>query len=369
MKPVKLASSGRWRIAVRTARGRGAPRVSRTFDTKGEALHWATTLRAQVLRGEWQSVHGGDELVDVFAQAWLKRLDLAPGTVDSYRSAWKRLEPALGDLRLDQLRRPVLERTLTGLTLAPSTRAQTHAVLAMLLKAAVAEGRLASSPLAGVRPPAVPRREVPVLDQQQLRALLDAPGKAKRRDLLLVAVGTGMRQGELFGLRRARVDFLRRVIAVEEQVTTGPGRPAALTPRLKTPASRRRLPVPDVVTEALARMLEARPDADVFFVTPRSGALWRRGHFNETLWKPALKAAGLDQTLGFHVLRHTYASHLIAAGLHPRVIQARMGHASIVETMDTYGHLFPDGDDATRVALGALLAPPVEDGEQLSGGA
>jgi integrase len=56
--------------------------------------------------------------------------------------------------------------------------------------------------------------------------------------------------------------------------------------------------------------------------------------------------------------RTAYASHLIAAGLHPRVIQARMGHASIVETMDTYGHLFPDGDDATRQALDQLLGEP-----------
>ncbi|MCU1437958.1 MAG: hypothetical protein JWP66_1045 [Naasia sp.] len=129
---------------------------------------------------------------------------------------------------------------------------------------------------------------------------------------------------------------------------------------------RRRLPVPDAVTRALSQVLEERPDADVFFLTPRSGRLWQRSHFNDTVWKPTLEAAKLPRELGFHVLRHTYASHLIAAGLHPRVIQARMGHASIVET-DTYGHLFPDGDDATRVALEDLLADPSSDRGRVGG--
>jgi integrase len=317
-------------------------------------------MRAQVQRGTWTDVRDSDELVRDFAGRWLDSLTLAPGTVDSYRYGWGRLEPVLGDLRLDQLRRPLLERTLAelrrpdGKPLAPSTRASTHAVLAMLLKAAVDQGQLASSPLTGVRPPAVPRREVPVLDRNQLTQLL---GRAEERwrPMLTVAVGTGLRQGELFGLRRHRVDYLRRTVAVEEQVTSGKSRPPALTPTLKTPASRRRLPVPDAVTQALSQVLEERPDADVFFLTPRTGSLWRRSHFNSTVWKPTLEAAGLPGDLGFHVLRHTYASHLIAAGLHPRVIQARMGHASIVETMDTYGHLFPDGDDATRQALDELL--------------
>jgi integrase len=158
------------------------------------------------------------------------------------------------------------------------------------------------------------------------------------------------------GLRRHRIDFLRRILPVEEQVTTGRGRPPALTSKLKTPASRRRVPLPDVVLAALARELEQRDDVDVLFLTPRSGALWRRQHFNDTVWKPTLRAAKLDESLGVHVLRHTYASHLIAAAHHPRVIQARLGHASIVETMDTYGHLFLDSGDETRTALGALLA-------------
>jgi integrase len=74
------------------------------------------------------------------------------------------------------------------------------------------------------------------------------------------------------------------------------------------------------------------------------------------VWKPTLRRAGLPTGYGMHALRHTYASTLIAQGQHPRVIQARLGHASIVETMDTYGHLFPDSHEATARSIDTAFA-------------
>jgi integrase len=63
----------------------------------------------------------------------------------------------------------------------------------------------------------------------------------------------------------------------------------------------------------------------------------------------------------FHDLRHVYASTLIAAGVHPKVLQERLGHASISETMDTYGHLYPSGLDVGRGAIDAHYAAAVAD--------
>lgn len=351
-EPAKV--NGRWRIVVRTARGRGAGRLSRTFDTRGEAKRWATEITAQVQRGAWTDVDGGDLTLTEWSEHWLGRLRLAPGTIEGYRYALNRVLPDLGRLRLDALRRPIIERALNRLSYAPSTCAQTHTALAMCLHAAVLDERLSATPMAGVRAPTVPRREIRVLDRDQLAALLSCCDP-RWRPMLLTAAGTGMRQGELLGLRRNRVDFLRRTISVEEQVTTAIGRPPTLTSKLKTAASRRRLPVPDELLEALAGLLESRPDADVLFVTPNAGTLWARQHFNTSVWKPSLRAAGLDESLGMHVLRHSYASHLIDAGLHPRAIMARLGHASIVETMNTYGHLMPDADAGTRAAMASLF--------------
>lgn len=84
----------------------------------------------------------------------------------------------------------------------------------------------------------------------------------------------------------------------------------------------------------------------------------QRKSFNEC-WREAVEKAGLPKGTRFHDLRHFYASGLIKANLNPKVIQTRLGHATIAETMDTYGHLFPDQDDLGRGAIDALLIPTI----------
>lgn len=79
-----------------------------------------------------------------------------------------------------------------------------------------------------------------------------------------------------------------------------------------------------------------------FVFTDVDGSVLRGSRFRRRYWKPAVLAAGLDPSLRFHDLRHTYASLLIAQGAHPKEIQARLGHASIKTTLDTYGHLLPN---------------------------
>lgn len=89
-------------------------------------------------------------------------------------------------------------------------------------------------------------------------------------------------------------------------------------------------------------------------IANRLGQTVRRSSFG-TCWRVAVRSAGLPAGTHFHDLRHFYASSLIAAGLHPKVIQSRLGHATIAETMDTYGHLFPDAEEAGRGALDAVF--------------
>lgn len=82
----------------------------------------------------------------------------------------------------------------------------------------------------------------------------------------------------------------------------------------------------------------------------------QRKSFNEC-WREAVARAGLPKGTRFHDLRNFYASELIKANLNPKVIQTRLDHATIAETMDTDGHLFPDQDDLGRGAIDALLLP------------
>ena len=97
----------------------------------------------------------------------------------------------------------------------------------------------------------------------------------------------------------------------------------------------------------------------------RAGTCGERGAlaFGD-LWRSAVKGAGLPDGTRFRDLRHFYASALIDANLKPKVIQARLGHATIAETMDTYGHLFPGSEDLGRGAVDDALAGALAEQEQ-----
>ena len=171
--------------------------------------------------------------------------------------------------------------------------------------------------------------------------------------MVVLAAGTGMRQGECFGLTADRVDFLRRTITIDRQLMLLGGGPPEFGPP-KAPASVRSVPLPDVVGAALAAHLERWPDGEhgLIFTNPAGQAI-RRNRFHE-VWRSATARAGVEG-LRFHDLRHFYASLLINHGESVKVVQARLGHASASETLDTYAHLWPDNEERTRAAVDEVL--------------
>jgi integrase len=126
-------------------------------------------------------------------------------------------------------------------------------------------------------------------------------------------------------------------LRVEHQVITLPGQPPCLEPP-KTEASRRSPPLPGVVVDALAAHLAVFPANDLGFVfTDDEGMPLRRNRFGQSVWVPAVRAAGLAPRTGFHALRHYYASVLIRHGESAKVVQSRLGHASAGETLGQLG--------------------------------
>jgi integrase len=119
------------------------------------------------------------------------------------------------------------------------------------------------------------------------------------------------------------------------------------------------VPLPDVVTEVLRGHLERFPvtHPDRFMFTDENGDALRRTRFSREIWRPAVDAAGARRGTGFHDLRYYYASLLIRHGESVKTVQARLGHATAAETLDTYAHLWPDSDDRTRDAIDAALGP------------
>lgn len=333
--------------------------VRQRFPTKAAALDALASARVEIRRGTHLAPVESKTTLAAYTKQWSKGLQVARSTRDHYEVIVRRhIAPALGRRPLNTLRRTdivIFVADLVDKSFAASTIESIYNLLAMILRAAVYDRLLAVSPCFRIKLPPRPPRRLAVFTPDEVRLLLESV-KPEHRALLAIAVGTGMRQGELLGLRVQRVNFLRRELSVEEQCLTPSGGAPYLTTQLKTPASRRVVPLPQFALEALSIHISARgtrPDG-VLFRNPHDG-LWRRGAINSCFWKPTLVRAGLPTSYGMHALRHTYASGLISEGLHPRVIQARLGHKSIVETMDTYGHLFPDQNAETADALQRLF--------------
>lgn len=163
-----------------------------------------------------------------------------------------------------------------------------------------------------------------------------------------------MRQGEIFGLTLDRINFLRRSLVVNRQLVLLPGSGPVFGPP-KTQASYGTIPLPGVVLDALSRHLHDYPAGPAAFVfTDDHGLPIRRTRFS-VIWRKAVGQSGAPETTGLHDLRHYFASLLISHGESVKVVQERLGHASAMETLDTYSHLWPASEDTTRAAVDEVL--------------
>ncbi len=187
-----------------------------------------------------------------------------------------------------------------------------------------------------------------ILTPGEINALLQAADE-RYRPLLMCAVLTGLRQGELLGLQWGDVDWNSRQIYVRRSYTGG----RFYDP--KTKYSRRKVDMPDALALELKKWKLRCPKGELDLVFPTSDGtsehpsnMLRRGFF------PALRRAGLRK-IRFHDLRHTYASLLIANKEEPKRIQTLLGHSSIKITFDVYGHLMPNASDGVADRLGSFV--------------
>jgi integrase len=275
--------------------------------------------------------------------------------------------PYLGDRPLAAIRPTELQGWVRARTdvLEPATIELVYRYVVAILRAAVADRLIATSPAVGIK---LPKPEIhrvePLATEVVERLVNEVPDRY--RALVTLAAGTGMRQGECFGLTVDRIDFLRRQVTVDRQLGLLPGAGPKLGPP-KTAASYRTIPLPQVVVDALASHLTQFPvGSEGFVFTNEAGAPIRRTRFSD-IWRPVVVAAKAPEGTGFHALRHYYASLLIRHGESVKVVQSRLGHASASETLDTYSHLWPDSEDRTRAAVDDVLGSTASASRQAAG--
>ena len=300
----------------------------KTFPKKTDAERFLVNVSADLLRGTYVDPSAGRVTIKDYAeQRWLPSLvHLRATTLDLYAAHLRNhIIPRLGSRPVGRLRRTDCKTFVAVLTarLAPATVNTVYAVLRSLMQSAVDDGLVSANPCARVPLPRVEQRVIEPLAAGAVMALTEAMPERYAVTVLLGA-GAGLREGEALGLTAARVDFLRRRVHVEEQLQGVNGAAPVLCPP-KTRASRRVVPVDDVVLDALSTHMQRwEPGPHGLLVTNRVGKPVRRSSFGEC-WQTAVKSAGLPPGTRFHDLRHFYASALIAAGLHPKAIQTRLG--------------------------------------------
>jgi integrase len=303
--------------------------------------------------------------------AWLeewsasRRHHLEASSVRSYRDmADAYLLPHLGDVLLDHLDVRTIEATYTvllsgggrgGRPLAPRTVAYVHAILHRCLVDAVRLEVIAANPAARATVPRratdgrAPRR-LQVWDADQVRRFLRLSAGQPLAELWAVALGTGMRRGELLGLRCRDVDLTTGRLTVATSLVHVDG-----TPRWKPPKTgrTRTLSLDPTTTEALRRAVAGRRGDVPVFADAAGGPLlpqpvsdrWRR--YVRTLDLPPIR---------LHDLRHTHATLLLAAGVPVKVVSERLGHTKVAMTLDVYAHVLPAMDRDAADRFGQLLA-------------
>lgn len=358
MGTARKLTSGRWQARARLDADRYTSVGS--FRTRAEALAAARDAEAQARAGTYVSPRGGEVLFREWAIAWAASQGGESATRAQRESLVRsHLLPAFGDLPLRAIR-PLAVRgfvaDLERLGYARATIAATVKLLGRVMRAAVDEGLLASSPVpARIAGAGQRSTEKTFLTLEQVGRLADTVPPRYRALVLLAAVGSGMRWGELAGLRMPRLDLGEgkvHVAAVVEEVG-----PLRLREYPKTSKSRRTITLPaGVVAELLehvARFPPAGPE-QLVFTAPRGGML-SRVNFRRSVLRPAVAAAGLPERVTFHSLRHTHAALCIAEGFPPKALQVRLGHESITTTLDTYGHLYDDADAGIAEGLDRLF--------------
>ena len=269
----------------------------------------------------------------------------------------------LGRLPADEVENWLNDEVAGGL--APSSVHRHYRTLRRMLQVAVEKEKILSNPCERVHPPRVPKREMVFLTWDEAVALAEATHE-RYRALIYLAVDSGMRWSELVGLRRAKVDLRRGKVRVTEQLIrlqSGEW----LRKETKTAAGLRSITIsPETAAIVAAHAGRfAAPDPDGLGFPNRAGNPLISSSFWQHYFQPALQAAGF--ACRFHDLRHTSVALAIAEGAHPKAIQTRMGHSSINVTLDRYGHLFPELDEAIAVGFGERLAEARQAREQEDG--
>ncbi len=356
-------SDGRWTASVSLAGGR---RKSFYGKTRGEVAH--KLVAAQKARQDGLPLLTERQTVRIYLQGWLEsvRPSLRPATHKRY-SEYVRLHaiPVIGAVPLTRLSPQHLQRLYANRMeagLSPTSAGHLHAVLHRALGQAARWGQIVRNPADLATRPRAERHEMAALSPEQARTLLEAARDERLEALYVLALSTGMRQGEILALKWPDVDLDGAALTVRATLQRV-GKDFTFS-EPKTAGSRRRVSLTSAAVAALRRhraaQLEERlrcpywQDAELVFAS-QVGTPIEATHLIRRSFHPLLIRAGLPR-IRFHDLRHTAATLLLGQGVHPKIVSEMLGHSQIAITLDLYSHVSPTMQRAAVEAMDAVFA-------------
>lgn len=318
------------------------------FDTRRAALAWLREQHSKHDRG--MLADSGKRTVGNWLVEWLamKKPQVEPNTYSFHESNVRLyVMPIIGRTQLGKLRPSHVAAMYSALTnkgISPATQKHAGVTLSAALNDAVKMGLLGSNPGKAVRKPKVNRKEIRPLDAVQVRAFLAATEQDRLHALYVLAVDTGARQGELFGLQWDTIDFATGTVSVLRSLEEKDGQHRLKD--VKTATSRRRIRVSPATLAALNRHRQRQlaeghyqEDGPVFCDT-RGGWLRKSNVYRMSFLK-AVRRAGLSP-IRFHDLRHTAATLMLLGGINIKAVSVTLGHADVGTTLNVYSHFLPE---------------------------
>lgn len=323
--------------------------------TRREVVEKVKALEAKRDAG-MVSAAGRPMTVEEWLSYWIDNIApsrVRPRTLDSYRSLIRmHLLPYIGKRRLDQLMPEHLEQTYRELLtkgLSPTSVLRVHRVMHRALKIAMQRDRIARNVATLVEPPRQERPQTPEpLDVEECKRVLGAAEGRRNAARWTVALALGLRQSEALALQWKDINLDAGRLSVRRGLHRVPGQGLTFT-EPKTDRSRRTIALPGPLIEALRKQRVEQNqerlvagtewvDWDLVFTQPNGRPLDK--HSDYEAWVKLLQDAGVRH-IRLHDGRHTAATLLLTAGVHPRVVMELLGHSQMRTTTDIYSHVMP----------------------------
>jgi integrase len=336
----------RWRARYVDERGR---EHAKGFARKVDATRWLDSQTAAIVSGTHVAPRDAQLTVEQWCNLWIEGYKVnRESTVRQARTHIRQIVEEFAGMPLSAVRPSQVKAWTARLTadgVQPSYVYALHSRLSQIMSDAVHDGVLGRNPCSRRTSPPMGKAKVYVATTEQVWAVHDAVPDHLRVAVLLGAFA-GLRVAEVAALRVSDVDFIRGGVHPKQQWPAEP---------LKTPGSEQLIPIPRDLALLLSASVQKYP-SDMMVTngpgTDRCGP-WI---IERAIRDVREDIDGLPEGFTFHDLRHYLASLLIASGADIKTVQARMRHATARTTLDTYGHLWPDADESTRTAIGAVVA-------------